>query len=136
MAWRLAKSLDKLRGEVNAKWPNRSKASDGTIGDAKHATRSSDHNPHIKDGSIGVVTAMDITNDPENGPTIKNLSETLRQNKDKRIKYVICDGRIFSSKVSPWKWRKYTGASPHIHHMHVSVRGIKSLYDDRSFWVI
>ena len=35
MAWRLAKSLEKLRSQVNAKHPKRSKASDGAIGDEK-----------------------------------------------------------------------------------------------------
>ncbi|HKV33547.1 MAG TPA: hypothetical protein VJP89_04485, partial [Pyrinomonadaceae bacterium] len=61
MAWRVAKSLLRLREQINELAPNRSKASDGTIGDAAHASRKSDHNPWVKDGSIGVVTAMDIT---------------------------------------------------------------------------
>ena len=44
MAWRVARSLDVLLGQLNALAPERSKASDGSIGDAAHASRSSDHN--------------------------------------------------------------------------------------------
>jgi hypothetical protein len=38
---------------------------------------------------------------------------------DKRISYVIFNGRIASSKKG-WAWRPYSGASPHNHHCHVS----------------
>lgn len=37
MAWRLAKSLVTLREQVNALSPNRSRVSDGTIGDKTEA---------------------------------------------------------------------------------------------------
>jgi len=60
MAWRLARGLEKLRSEVNEAWPKRSKASDGTIGDARHSAQKSDHNP---DASC-VVRALEITDDP------------------------------------------------------------------------
>lgn len=136
MSWRLAKSLEELRRQVNVRWPHRSKKSDGTIGDSKHTSRVSDHNPHVKDGKIGVVTALDITHDPSHGPRIASLAEALRASRDHRIKYIICDGRICSFKTQPWKWRKYAGSNPHSAHLHVSVRAIKSLYDDRTPWVI
>ena len=67
MAWRVAKSLLKLRDQINAHAPKRSKKSDGYIGDAAHASRSSDHNPWVKDGKMGVVTAADFTHDPAGG---------------------------------------------------------------------
>ena len=38
-AWRIAKSLDTLLAQLNALAPHRSKLSDGSIGDAAHATR-------------------------------------------------------------------------------------------------
>jgi|HigsolmetaAR201D_1030396.scaffolds.fasta_scaffold15936_2 hypothetical protein len=45
MAWRLARSLEQLRRQIDAAYPGRSKASDGTIGDVAHSQRNSDHNP-------------------------------------------------------------------------------------------
>lgn len=117
MAWRLAKSLETLRAQVNKAYPKRSKVSDGTVGDLSHAARASDHNPN----AAGVVTAMDITHDPAKGVDTWKLAEILRQNKDPRIKYVISNGRIFSSQTSPWQWRPYTGANKHAQHVHVSV---------------
>lgn len=45
MPWTLARSLDQLRGEINRRWPDRSKVSDGTLGDRAHAARKSDLSP-------------------------------------------------------------------------------------------
>ena len=134
MAWRVAKSLLKLRDQFNAQYPRRNKASDGTIGDAAHASRDSDHNPWVKDGSMGVVTALDITHDPANGVDIAGIAEHLRLQKDPRIKYVICNRRIFSSTTSPWQWRTYTGSNPHTAHFHTSVHSSKSHYDSEASW--
>ena len=61
---RIAKTLDVLRNEINALAPKRSKGSDGWIGDAAHQSRASDHNPWVREGGVGIVTALDITHDP------------------------------------------------------------------------
>mgnify|MGYP001578805206 CR=1 FL=1 len=127
---RIAKSLDVLRSQINKAHPDRSKLSDGWIGDAAHAAGASDHNPT----AAGVVTALDITHDPAKGVDTWALAETLRQNRDQRIKYVISNGRIFSSVTSPWQWRPYTGANKHAHHVHVSVSGNEALYDSTEPW--
>jgi hypothetical protein len=134
MAWRLAKSLETLRTEVNAKWPNRSKGSDGAIGDESHKTRDSDHNPWVKDGAIDVVTAIDITHDPAHGLDSEQLAECLRRSKNPRIKYIISNRKIASSEKSPWEWRPYTGKNPHNHHVHISVKPDKAHYDHTSSW--
>jgi len=136
MAWRVADSLLKLREQVNAKFPSRSKASDGTIGDEAHASRASDHNPWIKDGKVGVVSGMDITHDPKNGVDSEKLAEQLRLSRDPRIKYIISNRKICSSEVSPWQWRKYSGSNPHNHHVHISVKSDKAHYDDKAPWEI
>lgn len=117
--WRVAGSLLRLRDQLNAAHPNRSKASDGTIGDAAHAASVSDHNPD----AAGVVRALDVTHDPKHGLDAGELAEQLRRSRDPRIKYVISERRIFAGfqGPQPWVWRPYTGSDPHTSHVHVSV---------------
>ena len=136
MAWRVAESLKKLRDQINQMAPNRSKASDGTIGDAAHASTNSDHNPHVKDGNIGVVTALDITHDPDDGCDAQKIVDALVKSKDKRIKYIIWNKKIINSSVQPWIWRDYNGKNPHTKHFHLSVLPSKSHYDSTSSWSI
>lgn len=130
MSWRNAKATIKLRDQFNELFPNRDKASDGTIGDARHRASKSDHNPN----SRGVVTAIDI--DKDLSPTVKinSFVDALVASRDKRIKYIIFEGRIVSSQIQPWVWRKYTGVNGHFEHMHVSVLDDPKLYDDDSPW--
>lgn len=138
MTWRLAKSLEALRNQVNKAWPKRSKAADGSIGDAAHASRSSDHNPWVKDGGAGVVTAIDITHDPKGGCDAGRLADVLVASRDPRIKYIIWNRRIVSGAggPSPWTWRKYTGSNPHSMHVHISAQSSKALYDDAGRWAL
>lgn len=133
MAWRVARSLDTLLQQFNGAFPKRSKASDGAIGDADHASRSSDHNPWV-DG--GVVTARDFTHDPANGLDIDRITDELVASRDRRIKYIIANGQICSGAAgpSPWVWRSYSGTNAHRHHFHLSVVQYKDRYDDTSAW--
>lgn len=132
MAWRLAKGLERLREQVNAKYPQRSKASDGTVGDTAHSARKSDHNPD----SRGIVHAMDLTHDPRNGFDSYKFADHLLRVQDPRLSYVISNGRIGSGPrgVSPGVWRKYTGSNPHDHHVHVSITTTSE--DDPRDWDI
>lgn len=134
--YRIAKSLAKMREQFNALYPLRSKSIDGWIGDAAHASRTSDHNPWVKDGKMGVVTALDITHDPANGVDTHKIADHLRLTRDTRIKYVISNGRIFSNSKSPYQWRRYTGSNPHRTHMHVSVHSTKNHYDNENEWAL
>jgi hypothetical protein len=136
VAWRVAESIDKLFDQVNAAHPTRSKASDGTIGDPSHASRESDHNPWVKDGDMGVVTAGDITHDPAHGQDNNVMVAGIVKSRDPRIKYIIWNGRIISSTISPWVWREYTGDNPHTKHAHISVLPVKTRYDSRATWAI
>lgn len=128
--WRVAESLKTLRGQVDARWPGRSKDSDGSIGNAEHSARESDHNPN----DAGVVCAIDITHDPKSGCDSYALAETLRAGRDHRIEYIISNRKICSSHVEPWSWRPYHGKNPHDHHVHVSVKQDPKQYDDTSSW--
>ena len=136
MAWRLANSLVKLRDQVNAAYPNRNKASDGTIGDAAHRASASDHNPN----SAGVVCAMDITNSPQTGFDVHALADRLRVNRHPDLKYIISNRRIAGAWTG-WAWAPYNGSNPHSSHAHFSVgRGNDGQstppYDDTTAWAI
>jgi hypothetical protein len=136
MTWRLAKSLIQLRNQINAISPNRNKENDGSIGDEAHASRSSDHNPWFKDeDGVGVVSAIDITNDPAHGIVSEELAEMLRASRDSRIKYIISNRKIASFDHG-WSWRAYSGTNPHDHHVHISVRPERALYDSVVPWVL
>lgn len=112
MAYFLSPALARLRLEVNALWPGRSKVSDGWIGDTAHSARKSDHNPDYSAG--GIVRAIDITNDGIDVDAF--VSSVIR---DPRTRYVITRGRIWTRENG---WQKYTGPNGHYHHVHVSVR--------------
>lgn len=135
---RLAKSLITLFDQVEESFPGRKrKGNDGTIGDVRHQASGSDsdHNPHIQVGDKGVVTALDITHDPANGFDAGAFAESLREIKDPRIKYVIFNGRIFSSITAPWVWRnRNKGPGDHSEHVHVSVLSDPAKFDDTTPW--
>lgn len=134
--WRVAKCLDVLLGQWNAAHPNRSIASDGSIGDDAHASRISDHNPWVDDPAspLNVVTARDFTHDPANGADAGQLAEALRRHKDPRVKYVIWNRRIWSLARDAEGWRPYAGENAHTHHVHVSCSSSKPLYDSTRPW--
>ena len=127
---RIAKSLDTLRTQFNTLHPQRNKSADGWIGDRAHASRASDHNPD----SRGVVKALDITHDPKVGLDAGKYARLIAASKDPRISYIISNGQICSSTISPWKWRKYTGSNPHREHFHISVVKDPKLYDSTKPW--
>lgn len=136
--WRAAKSLRHLLVQVNGAYPGRSKLSDGTIGDPAHQSRSSDHNAWVTDGATGVVTALDITHDPAHGCDGNALAAALHASRDRRIKYLIWNRRIANSSaigsIPAWTWRTYGGSNPHNHHVHLSVKPDKALFDDATDW--
>jgi hypothetical protein len=124
MVWRVATSLNVLLEQLNAIAPHRSKESDGSIGDAAHATRDSDHNPWY---GPGIVTARDFTNDPAGGLDCHWLAAALVRSGDGRIKYIIWNRKIWSGG----SWRNYTGVNPHTKHLHLSVVASAAADDPR-----
>jgi hypothetical protein len=134
MAWRLAESLTVLRLQVNALAPQRSKVSDGTIGDAAHRHRPSRHNPN----GAGVVCALDLTDDPANGCPIHVIAERVRRNPHPDLAYIISNRRI-ASRSTGWRWHRYTGSNPHSRHVHFAVGAgpdgaPRPPYDDKTPW--
>ena len=119
---KLVKAAEVLREQVNLNYPDRDKTSDGWVADARHlAGGKSDHIPDNE----GWVCALDIDRDlsgkpkPDLMPDFANQLRIAARDGDNRIKYIIFDGRI-ASKILNFKWRKYSGANAHRHHLHVS----------------
>ena len=107
-----------LRDQVDTWFPDRRTASDGWVGDSRHSARKSDHNPD----KFGYVRAIDIDSWLESSYSLAPyLADQIRieAKQDKRISYVIYNGRI-CSKILNWKWRKYKGINPHKRHIHIS----------------
>ena len=136
--WRVAEALKMLRQQINDAFPQRSKRSDGTIGDTRHRSTVSDHNAHIVQDGVGVVTAFDLTHDPAHGCDAGRIAALLHASQDPRIKYIIWNRRIANASpvgaAPAWAWRAYTGANPHNHHCHISVKAAGNLYDDAAPW--
>ena len=119
---RLSHSAIQLREQIDDSFPDRDRTSDGWIGDTRHAARKSDHNPDAQ----GWVRAIDIDRDlagkgrkPDVMPDLVDQIRLFAKSGDKRISYIIFDGKIASSKKA-WAWRPYDGINKHNHHAHVS----------------
>jgi hypothetical protein len=112
--------------DANRVAPNRSKASDGIIGDATHSASVSDHNPDPR----GVVHAVDVTNDPAAGMSgwfwANIVAQRIIAGKERRVKYLVSnDGthdKIFNPAVSyTWRNNNAEGGQSHRSHLHVSI---------------
>lgn len=147
MTWRNCEASIALDAEINARFPGRDKSSDGTIGDAAHASRTSDHNPWVKDpDGTGIVRARDVDEDlgadkAGAGWTMPKVAEHLRSLAiagDPRLRnggYLIYEGRIASDRQN-FAWRPYTGPNAHTHHLHVSFSLNREGYDSPAAWGI
>jgi len=118
----LCKAGQQLREQFDDSFPDRDRRSDGWIGDTRHSARPSDHNP---DKATGMVRAIDVDRDvsgsskPDLMPDIADQIRLAAKAGDKRISYVIFNGRIASSRLG-FRWRKYRGSNPHYLHCHIS----------------
>jgi hypothetical protein len=132
----LSKAAKQLREQFDDTFPDRDRLSDGWIGDSRHQAKPSDHNPDAN----GWVRAIDIDRDlykggkPDNmGDLVDQIRLACKSKSEKRISYIIFDGRI-CSPILNWKWRKYTGANKHTKHAHFSFK--KESDNDGAFFQI
>jgi|TARA_R110000823_G_scaffold234117_3_gene360371 hypothetical protein len=96
--------------QATAHFPRRKKASDGLLPSAAHmkASPNSDHNTGF---------AVDLTHDPKHH--IDCAVIYLKLKKDKRVKYLIFKGKIWSKQKGE---TKYTGSNQHEKHLHISIK--------------
>lgn len=109
--------------QATALKPLRNKASDGLLPSAAHmkASPDSDHNTGL---------AVDLTHDPKNGIDCEAIFEKLKE--DKRVKYLIFAGQIWSKDKAKLGNRRYTGINSHHKHLHISIE--PALGADTSPW--
>ena len=105
--------------------PLRMKASDGLLPSNAHLKQSptSDHNTGL---------AVDLTHDPKNGIDCEDIFEKLKE--DKRVKYLIFKGRIWSKEKSKLGNRRYTGSNSHNKHLHISIESTMGTDTSPWFW--
>ncbi len=113
----LAPALRVGRAELDKRWPNRDRRTDGWIGDTSHAVTGrpenggSDHNPNNR----GVVDALDIDVDGIDCPAVVAAACAHPS-----VNYVIWNRSIWS-RSRGFKKAQYTGSNPHTDHIHISL---------------
>lgn len=124
----LVKGGETLRNQINERFPNRDKASDGWIGDKAHQNRKSDHNPDEKKW----VHALDIDENMgrrgkwRNGLTARHLADQIVRYAmtdlpgADRVKYVVYENQIASGTYKKWWWLWRGKGYGHTQHIHVS----------------
>lgn len=123
MSWKPVAGVSVMRDQINKRWPDRDKRSDGILGDAAHSARQSDHNPD----SRGFVHALDIDEDLR-GSANDNVwladqiiaYPRMRRSGSNRLKYVVYEEKIASGTYPNhfWTWRGDNYG--HTIHMHIS----------------
>jgi hypothetical protein len=103
----------------------------GTIAGGGHVATwpETDHAPE-PDGSVDAGDFMIGKAFSESDADL--FVSTLVAHKDRRIAYIIWQGRIISATVQPWVWRTYNGKDKHTGHVHLSVNDLHE--NDNSAW--
>jgi len=97
MSWKPVAGVTVMRNQINKRWPDRDKRSDGVVGDLAHQARPSDHNPD----SRGYVHAVDIDEDLR-GSKNDNIwladqiiaYARMRRSGSSRLKYVVYEEKL------------------------------------------
>ena len=111
--------------QATALKPMRKKASDGLLPSAAHMKQSpnSDHNTGL---------AVDLTHDPKNGIDCVEIFERVKS--DRRVKYLIFQGKIWSKEKAKQGNRRYTGSNSHSKHLHISIDPTMATDTSPWFW--
>jgi hypothetical protein len=99
------------------------KASDGLLPSNAHLKQSptSDHNTGF---------AVDLTHDPKHKIDCDDIFQKLKE--DKRVKYLIFKGKIWSKERAGEGDREYSGSNKHNKHLHISIE--EDMGKDTSPW--
>lgn len=125
MRWRLAPAVLTLLTEMNMRWPNRDRRSDGGVGDVAHSTRTSDHNVDAD----GTVNAYDFDVDGIDVELLKRAAEA-----HPAVTYWIHNRQI-AHRAHGFQPRPYYGSNPHSAHVHISFTHGPAENDTRSWGI-
>ena len=109
--------------QATAICPSRLKVSDGLLPSKLHQTQNpkSDHNTGY---------GVDLTHDPKRGVDCADIFQKLKE--DKRVKYLIFKGKIWSAERAKEGDRDYDGPNKHNKHLHISIKDESA--NDTSPW--
>lgn len=130
--WVVVPCLLEGRDQVNQRFPNRDKSSEGTIGDTAHQASASSHNPDLtgspeyRDGdTVDEVRAWDCDKDLNDsaGVSAEQLVQLWitksRAGAMPWLRYLIYNKRIWH-KNNGWATQVYTGSDTHTSHIHIN----------------
>jgi hypothetical protein len=123
----LVKAGVTLRDQLNAKFLNRDKRSDGWIGDSEHASRASFHNPD----SRGLVFGLDLDENFgigrwRNGGAAKRFAnELIAYSRSTllghdRVLHVVYEDQVASGTYRSSFWKFRGKGYSHFQHIHIS----------------
>lgn len=118
--------------QASARWPGRSTAADGIVGDAAHQERTSFHNAYlvmktgaeqygVVEAARGMALAFDLTHDPAHGVDSDVVARALVAERHPAVVEAITRGRIWTRQRAAEGFRHYDGPNRHEHHCHVSI---------------
>lgn len=120
----LSRSLDNLFNEINARWPNRDRRTDGWFTDGRESVG---HNR----GARGLVHAIDVDDDGID----ENFIMSHIYKGGGVLRYWIWNRKIYHVRDN-WKPRAYTGPSPHTDHMHIEINQTTTAENYSGHWGI
>jgi hypothetical protein len=120
----LSPSLDRLFNEINARWPNRDRRTDGWFTDDRESVG---HNR----GARGLVHAIDVDDDGIDENFI--MSHIYRGGNV--LRYWIWNRGIYHSRDG-FARKPYSGASPHTDHMHIEINQTPQAEQYNGHWGI
>lgn len=120
----LSPSLDRLFNEIDARWPNRDRRTDGWYTNTRESVG---HNR----GARGLVHAIDVDDDGIDENYI--LSHIYKGGNV--LRYIIWNRGIYHRRDG-WARKPYYGDSPHTDHMHIEIDQTTTAEQYKGHWGI